>query len=91
MAREIISRHRFVVALLVVSFILLSAAVEARPLDVHGSPVHHQIHHHSHSHPVHHNPRKAAGQSGGGVGNYFADVLSLWGIKNSGPSPGEGH
>ncbi|CAN6574919.1 unnamed protein product [Malus baccata var. baccata] len=91
MAREIITRQRFVVALLVVSFVLLFAAVEARPLHEHGSHVHHQVHRHPHSHREHHNPRKAASPSGGGVVNYFSDVLSLWGVKSSGPSPGVGH
>ncbi|CAL9014578.1 unnamed protein product [Prunus brigantina] len=83
MAREI-KLQRFLIPLLVLSFVLLAAAIEARPLS------HHYKNHHHHGHQLHHNPRKA-GPSPGGVGHYFGDILSLWGAKNTGPSPGEGH
>lgn len=67
--------HCFLVpALVLISFILLFSASQARPLCA----------------PNHVN--EPTDLSHGGSAHYLIDILGLWGIKSSGPSPpGEGH
>lgn len=90
----VLKLQRFIVPVLVL-IILLCVAIEARPMHEHGSKIHHhrhQIHHHKevHSHKYS-NHRKAVPSPGGVLGHGFVDLLTLWGVKNSGPSPGAGH
>ena len=53
--------------------------MEARKLKV----PKHQHHHHHHM--------KVVGNGGKTIQRHFEQILALRGIKNSGPSPGEGH
>ncbi|PRQ53837.1 hypothetical protein RchiOBHm_Chr2g0170881 [Rosa chinensis] len=89
----VLKLQRFIVPVLVLSFILLSLAIEARPMHEHGSKIHrHQFHHHKEVHNHKYNGhRKAVPSPGGALGQGFIDFLNLWGVKNSGPSPGAGH
>ncbi|KAI8541523.1 hypothetical protein RHMOL_Rhmol08G0067900 [Rhododendron molle] len=67
------------VFLLVLSLCLtqLFTSIQARPINV---PNHHRRHEKTNSPPC---PE--------GNGRHYAEILSLRGIKDSGPSPGEGH
>ncbi|KAL6139630.1 hypothetical protein ACLB2K_057932 [Fragaria x ananassa] len=94
----VLKLQRFIVPVLVLSFILLCIAIEARPMHQHGSKIHHhhphQFHHHKevHSNHKYNGHRKAVPSPGGAlIGQGFFDLLNLWGVKSSGPSPGAGH
>ena len=79
MAREV-QAWRFVVLVLFLAFALVLSTIQARTL--------HAPNHHHHYNAL----MKPMSPSQAGTGHYFAEFLDeLWGIKNSGPSDGDGH
>ncbi|XP_059624724.1 precursor of CEP11 [Cornus florida] len=76
----------FLLLALFLIFTVLFNPIQARPLSV-------SNHHHHHHHHHHHAEMKSNPSHGGKSHqhNHEAVLLALRGIKNTGPSPGEGH
>ena len=79
MAREL-QACRFIVLVLFLGFVMVFSTIQARTLH---APNHHH-HHRAMTKPM--SPSQFARMD-----HYFAEVLNLWGHKQSGPSDGEGH